>query len=116
MSDPLDLICVGGNMFARICLTVLSAGILHYYHERLIASQRIGLGLLGGLSFLTVPVVLDAYTVNQGTPFDAWASFGASVGMTMFLWGSFVRIRKHARANEQQIHAARDHLKARGKI
>lgn len=116
MTDPFDLFCIGGNMLSRLILTVLSAGILHYYHDRLIASQRIGLGLLGGLSFLTIPVVLDAYTVNAGTPFDAWAGFGASVGMTLFLWGSFVRIRSHARANDQQIHQARQHLKARGKL
>lgn len=116
MTDPLDLFCVVGNMLARLTLTLMSAGILHYYHDRLNASQRIGLGLLGGLSFLTIPVVLDAYTLNQGTPFDAWAGFGATVGMVFFLHGTFIRVRRHAQANRQQEIIAEKHLKARGKL
>lgn len=116
MSDPANMFFIVAHMIARLFLTAMAVGILYYYDDRLNWFQRVGVGILGGLSFLTIPVVYDAYTANEGTPFDQWASFGATIGMSMFLWGSFVRIRRHAEHNAQQIIAAQKHLRERGKL
>jgi hypothetical protein len=100
-------------MLARIVLTALSFGVVHYYPNSLNATQRYGLSLLGGSSFLTAPVVYASYYGHQ-SPFDYWAPAAMTFGMITFLWGSYVRLRKHQRANDLQVAYWEQHKRERG--
>ena len=114
MSVSLDMCFILGNMVARLALTVFAVGILHYYHDRLNITQRLGLGLMGGMSFLTLPVVYDMYVTKEGTPFDVWVGFLSTVGMLLFMYGTFIRVRRHSIANAQQILQSQRYLRDRG--
>lgn len=112
----IDIVFVSVNALARLALTLIGCGIMRHYADRLNDPQRYGLGLLAGASFMTIPVVIDFYTKGPGTPFDMWANTALSVGMVLFLSGTLIRVKRHSKANEQQIFVARGHLQGRGKL
>lgn len=100
------------NVFGRLLLTAIVIYKLSQFRDQMIALERIGLGIMGAGSFLTIPIIID----RNGNPFNGWAVSLLTFGAIIFISGRVLRDRKHDRANQQQIHAAREHLKARGKL
>lgn len=94
----------------RLLLTAMT--VLLLTHRQLAdvfnRRERIGLGLLGGSGFMTIPVILDVN--KEGTPFDVIAGLAFSLGAIVFLWGFTDRKLGHARRNQEQIEAAERHF------
>lgn len=111
MIDTAGMLFVCANVVLRFVLTCQIAGILVQYHDALNRVERGGLGLVGGSSFLTIPVVID---INRsGTPFDLWASCLMSLGCVMFILGRGMRLRKHASANDVMRERAKHYLEGK---
>lgn len=116
MTDALDIAIVLFNVALRIALTVFAVHYLDRYFDVLNRVERMGLGLMGGSTFLTIPVVLDTYFGNRGTPFDLWASTIQTLGFVLYLYGRETRLNIHAKANDEQNAVARRYLADRGKL
>ncbi len=100
------------NVAGRLLLTLLVIYKLSLFREHMICVERVGLGMMGGGSFLTVPIIIDRYN----NPFNGWATTLLTVGALVFIAGRTWRDRRHAAANQEQVIAAHDHLVKRGKL
>lgn len=100
------------NVLSRLLLTVIVIYMLCQFRERMIHMERVGLGFMGGGSFLTIPIIID----RDGNPFSGWATFILTFGAVLFLAGRTWRDRKHERANAIASAEAHDYLKSRGKL
>lgn len=97
------------NSAGRILLTLIVAYKLVQFREMMIPLERIGLGMMGGGSFLTVSVIWE----GASSPFDGWATTLMTVGAILFLGGRTWRDRRHSRANAGAVDAARDYFASR---
>jgi len=86
------------NSFGRIMLTIIVIYKLTHLRDTMNVVERVGLGLVGGCSFLTVGVIWE-----RDGPFEGWASTMMTFGCILFLGGRTWRDRRHLRANERQI-------------
>jgi hypothetical protein len=98
----------------RACLVLVAIYVLNRFHDILWFREKIGIGILAGSGFLTLPVILDFD--KRGTPYDTWAGLAFSLGTLIFFWGFIDRKLGHERRNTAAIRAARRHLTARGKL
>lgn len=89
------------NIFARLVLTALSVYKLTQFGEMMLPVERLGLSMMGGGSFLTIPVLIE----KRDSPMDGWAVTVLTVGAVVFLAGRTWRDRKHQRANDAMIAA-----------
>jgi len=96
------------TMVAFIAYKVVRWGYMLNYVE------RVGLGIMGGSAFLTIPVILDGGA--EGTPFDNWAGVLMSVGILLYLGGRMSRHIQHEARNDAAVSKARDYLVGRGKL
>lgn len=92
------------NVLSRLLLTVIVIYMLCQFRERMIQLERVGLGFMGGGSFLTIPIILD----RDGNPFSGWATFVLTFGAVLFLAGRTWRDRRHEKANQALIRQARE--------
>lgn len=92
----------------RLAIVVLISVKVTRFGHMLNFLQRLGLGLMGGSGFLTIPVILDVY--KEGTPFDIWAGMAMSFGIGLYLWGTILRNARHDKRNEEALAAARAHF------
>ncbi len=99
------------SAFLRCVLTTLVIYKLLWWGHMLNHLERIGLGLVGGSAFMTIPVILDAH--RDGTPFDVWAGIVFTVGGIAYLLGSLSRHIKHERRNNEALEQARAHFTGR---
>ncbi len=99
------------NVLGRLMLTVLTIYKLSQFRDHMITLERIGLGMMGGGSFLTIPIIID----QHNNPFNGWATSLLTVGAVIFIAGRTWRDRRHAKANEALIAQARDWAAHRGK-
>ena len=100
------------NSLGRIMLTFLVIYKTTQYRDQMIPAERLGLGMMGGASFLTVSVIWQ----GARSPFDGWAVSILTFGTIIFLSGRLIRNRRHWRRNEDTKEQARGHLAARGKL
>lgn len=100
------------NAGLRILLTGIVIYKITQFRDMANPVERLGLGLMGSGSFLTVPIILYK---NQN-PFEGWAVALLTLGAIMLLIGRTYRDHKHWRANQQQRVEAERHLRARGKL
>lgn len=100
------------NVLLRLLLTALVIYKLSQFREMANLVERIGLGMMGGGSFLTVPIIMD----RNHSPFDGWATTVLTLGVVLLIGGRTYRDWKHARANEAAVEQARGHLQARGRL
>jgi hypothetical protein len=101
------------NAIGRIILTALVVLKLSMFRDQANLAERLGMGLMGGGSFLTAPVVL----LGRGqTPFDDWAGSILIWGGILLISGRTYRDWKHKRANDEQVRRSRAHLESRGKL
>lgn len=91
------------NIAGRLLLTGIVVYKLARFREMMIPVERVGLGMMGGGSFLTVPVIVE----RQASPFDGWAITLLTVGAVVFLIGRTWRDRRHQKANEAMVNMAR---------
>jgi hypothetical protein len=99
------------NVIGRLVVTALVIVEVALFRERNNMFERLGMGLMGGGSFLTVPVIL----YPQNTPFDGWSTSILTWGVICFLGGGLYRRWKHKRANDQAVSQSKQYLESRGK-
>ena len=96
------------SAFLRFLLTLLVTYKLARWGHMLNQTERCGLGLIGGSSFMTIPVILDRY--KDGTPFDVWAGLLFTLGVTLYLLGRLSRHVRHEKRNLDAVEQAREHF------
>jgi hypothetical protein len=99
------------NSLLRVTLTALLAFKLIYFGDMLNRIERLGMGMMGGASFLTVALIIDVH--KEGTPFDGWATTLLTLGAIIYFGGRLSRHRRHRRANAIAIEDARRHFERR---
>lgn len=99
------------NSLGRVILTGLVVYKLTQYRDMANMVERIGLGLMGGCSFLTVGVIWE-----RDGPFEGWASTVMTVGVVLYIGGRTYRDRKHDIANHLASAEALRYLKSKGKL
>lgn len=97
------------NVLGRLLLTALVVYKLAQFRDHMIGMERVGLGMMGGGSFLTIPIILDRYN----NPFNGWATSLLTIGAVIFLAGRTWRDRRHAKANEAMIRQYEARMAAR---
>lgn len=100
------------NSFGRLIVTILTTIIVTVLREELNDSERIGLGLMGSGSFLTIGIIWEGHN----SPFDGWAVTIMTYGAVLFLLGYGYRRLRHWRRNAEQYRQSLEHLKSRGKL
>jgi hypothetical protein len=103
------------NTIARLFLTAFITVVINVYADDLSKTERMGLALLGGSSFMTIGPVWGSYQRVQ-TPYDQWSGFFMTVGCLVFAGGRMWRLHRHRLRNRQQRDASRRYLEARGKL
>lgn len=92
------------NASGRIILTALVIYKVTTFRDQANSAERMGLGLMGSGSFLTVPIILYK---NQN-PFEGWAVALLTIGAILLLGGRTWRDHKHKRANDIQARWAKE--------
>lgn len=100
----------GINAIGRIILTIIVVYKVTQFRDSANSVERLGLGLMGAGSFLTVPVILYK---NQN-PFEGWAVTLLTVGAIMLLAGRTWRDRKHKKRNDMQVRWHEEWKRSRG--
>ena len=100
------------NVIGRTFLTLLVVYKLAQFREMANVLERLGLGMMGAGSFLTVPVILYKYN----NPFEGWSVSILTFGAIIFLVGRTWRDRRHSQANELQVKRSREYLERRGML
>lgn len=100
------------NVLLRLTVTIIAVYKLSLFRDHMIALERAGLGMMGGGSFITIPIIVS----QHDNPFSGWATSILTLGAVLFLAGRTWRDRRHEQANAQAIREAREHLKSRGKL
>lgn len=95
--NALDVLNVTGRLIL-VCVVVFK---LTQFRDMANIVERVGLGLMGAGSFLTVPVIM----FKNHNPFEGWSVSLLTYGAIAFLAGRTWRDYKHHRANK--IMAAR---------
>lgn len=99
------------NAALRLVLTGLVIFKLSQFREFANMAERVGLGMMGGGSFLTIGILIE----GPQSPFDGWAITVLTLGMVLLIGGRTYRDMKHQRANERQLKAAEAWMKGRGR-
>lgn len=100
------------NIVGRITLTMFVVYKLTQLRLTINLVERMGLGMMGAGSFLTISVIWE----RQQSPFDGWAGCLLTYGAVCFLAGRTWRDMKHARTNRRADRLAHSYLTARGKL
>ncbi len=90
------------NTLGRLALTVIVIYKLTQFRSMMIMLERVGLGIMGAGSFLTVAVIWE----REQSPFDGWAVTLLTFGAVAFLAGRTWRDRRHQKANEAMARMA----------
>lgn len=98
------------NVVGRLILTMLVVYKLSLFRDHMIFAERIGLGLMGGGSFLTIPIIID----RDGNPFNGWAITLLTFGAVIFIAGRTWRDRRHAKANREQMRISEEYFRRKG--
>lgn len=88
--------------FGRLILTMIVVVKITRFRETMNATERIGLGLMGSGSFLTIGVIWE----RTGSPFEGWAASVLTYGAILFLVGRTWRDWRHEQANEAMARLA----------
>jgi len=99
------------NVIGRLMLTVIVIYKLSQFRDQMIALERIGLGVMGAGSFLTIPIIID----RNGNPFNGWAVTLLTFGALVFITGRVIRDRKHERANREQVRISEEYFRSKGR-
>lgn len=92
------------NAILRLILTGLVIYKLSQFREFANIWERMGLGMMGGGSFLTIGILIE----GPRSPFDGWAVTVLTLGMVLLIGGRTWRDMKHERANREQLEYAKE--------
>lgn len=90
------------NSLGRVAITTVVVIVLVKFKEALNLIQRLGLGLMGGGSFLTVSIIWE----GQRSPYDGWSVTALTYGLLAFMVGTVYRYWRHEHNNQLQLHIA----------
>lgn len=93
----------------RLGITAIVVWKLTVHRDLFIPSERIGLGLAGGASLLTIP----SFATGLESPFEGWAVTLFSAGFFIYLCGRTSRHFRHRARNEEMKRQARQHRGSR---
>lgn len=99
------------NSLLRLALTGLVIYKLSQFREMANMAERLGLGMMGGGSFLTIGVIIEGHD----SPYDGWAATVLTIGMVLLIGGRTWRDMKHQRANSQMIERAKEWQRGRSR-
>jgi hypothetical protein len=88
------------HVLGRLGVAGLMTFKVMYFRDALNPGERFGMGLMGGCSLMTIPVILDTAGTHHGTPFDVWSPTGVTWGIVIFFISRLRRIMRHAKAND----------------
>ena len=71
------------NACVSMVVGLIMAYKLAFMHERFTAVERVGMGMLGAGSILTIGPILWAH----GSPYENWAAFLMRVGICLYFVG-----------------------------
>jgi len=74
------------------------------YRETFNRIERWGMALASAMTVLRAPAILQS---PETTPFSDWSTLVFMAGLLMMHAGRLVRLRRHAKANERAVDAAR---------
>lgn len=97
------------NAALRLVLTALVIYKITQFRETANLVERMGLGLMGGGSFLTIGIIME----GPSSPFDGWAVTILTLGMVMLIAGRTWRDMRHQRNNRRQLEFAKEWEKGR---
>lgn len=97
------------NATLRLVVTVIVIYKLAQFRETANLCERIGMGLAGGGSFMTIPIIME----GTNSPFDGWAVTVMSLGFVLWMGGRTWRDMKHHRNNRRQLEFAKEWEKGR---
>lgn len=100
------------NIVLRLAVTAIVVYKLSTFRDAANITERMGLGMMGGGSFLTIPIIID----RGASPFDGWATSVMTLGMLLLLVGRTYRDWKHSSRNAEQVRQSRSYLESRGKL
>lgn len=98
------------NIAGRLVLTGIAVYKLTHFRELMIVWERFGLAMMGGGSFVTIPVLIE----KRESPMDGWAVTVLTIGAVIFLAGRTWRDRRHQRANDIQAKWGEQWRRERG--
>lgn len=99
------------NALLRLSLTILCIYKLAQFREQANLCERIGIGMMGGGSFMTIGIILE----GPMSPFDGWATSVLTAGIVLLVAGRTWRDLQHDRNNRRQLIASQAWMKGRGK-
>lgn len=97
------------NALLRLTLTALVIYKLAQFRDTANLAERVGLGMMGGGSFLTIGIILE----GPQSPFDGWAVTVLTGGMVLLIAGRTWRDLRHARNNHRQLIASQAWMKGK---
>lgn len=100
------------NSVGRLLLTVVAILLITRLRHVLNAYERVGLGLAGAGSFLTIGVLWE----RHGSPFEGWATTLLTYGALMAWCGFAWRKLRHDQDNAEAVRRSRAYLEGRGKL
>lgn len=102
------------NIGLRALLTLCTIYCILRFGPRLNYLERLGAGVVGGASLMTIPLIIDVF--KQGTPFDGWATSLITAGVITAFCGLMKRAHAHELRNRDAVEQAKAHLSERGKL
>lgn len=99
------------NTCLRVAVTIIVAYKLIEFYEEYKGAERLGLGMLGSGSFLTVPPIW-AYRLDERV-FDGWSVSVMTAGILLMLFGRMNRHIRHRAANAAHAAQMEEELRQR---
>lgn len=100
------------NSIGRVLLTIIVVIKVTRFGLTLNKVERVGLGLMGSGSLLTVNVIWDM----RESPFWGWSVSLITYGAVLFIAGRTWRDWRHEHRGMKATEQARQHLRQRGKL
>lgn len=84
------------NIFAGMVVACLVSYLLGAHGQRFNVIERVGLGLMGGGSVLTIGPILTRAVIIDASPYDDWSGTLLRIGCAVVLLGVMGRLEGFA--------------------
>lgn len=86
------------NSFASLCVVILASYLLGAHGHRFNWLERVGTGLAGAGSIMTIGPILTKSAIIGISPYDDWSGCLLRFGLAVFLTGVVARLEGYAPA------------------
>lgn len=100
------------HIIANVSMVIIAVFMLSRWRDVYNASERVGLGLIGGCGLMRVNVIWEV----GRSPFYQWAPTLMTVGFALLLAGRAWRDWGHEWRNDRANRQAGAYLRAKGKL